>query len=51
MKKIENAAIAKAGKWEKPTLKSVQLDVSDVAFGFNVGTDGDSPGPPDTSMS
>ena len=50
-----SGAVDKAGKslakWETPTIGEIELDVSKIANGFAPGTDGDVPGPPDTSMS
>ena len=37
--------------WEKPELGQIDLDLSDIKNQFSIGSDGSSPGPPDTSMS
>ena len=37
--------------WEKPELGKIDLDLSDIKNQISIGSDGSSPGPPDTSMS
>lgn len=37
--------------WQKPELNHLSAGLSDVKDGFAPGSDGDVPGPPDTSLS
>ncbi|WP_271078524.1 hypothetical protein [Aurantiacibacter sp. MUD61] len=37
--------------WSKPEFSEFELNLSDVKNGYAPGSDGDLPGPPDTSLS
>lgn len=37
--------------WTKPELRDIYAGASDIHNGFALGSDGNSPGPPDTSSS
>ena len=38
-------------EWVAPVVVDLGLGMRDIQFGYDPGTDGDSPGYPDTSMS
>lgn len=42
---------ASRSEWVAPKLVELNIGMSDVAFGYDPGTDGDQPGFPDTSES